>query len=68
MSEEDRKILLEWEKHMRVANRIVCEELGYPSSEALFQSIKEWEDVHYIKWSHFLCEEVQLQMDELFDL
>ena len=65
MNNEDEELIREWEMKMRVANRIVCEELGYPASEALFQSIEEWETFYGTSWVNFLCNTVQHQLDSL---
>ena len=35
--------MLGWNRQMMVEQRIACPEIGYPISEAKYQSIKDWE-------------------------
>jgi len=53
---EDRNILLE--RKLRVENRIVCDEEGYPACEARYLSTQEWEDDHQMTWDVYVSQQL----------
>lgn len=42
--------LTQWMYEQQVKHRIACEQLDYPPSEALYPSIKAWEEANGTKW------------------
>lgn len=43
-----------WEQDERIRNRIACPERGYPESEALYPTIKDWEQETGFSWGNYL--------------
>ncbi len=44
----------EFDLDARVEQRIACDERGYPYSEALYESVAEWEAANNMNWYVFL--------------
>lgn len=42
--------MIDLERKCRIYNRIACEELGYPVSEALYSDPQEWEQATGLSW------------------